>query len=211
MQRTCLNVTERHRIEKRPASADLGSRAMAPTGIEPVACGLGNRSSQFLKQGLVSPTFPHPLGRSAGRGARWIQAAASRGSDHGQRIAPVSVSKMSPRLEGTPADRWGWRGLHHGLEVFGFTRDSSKGVCRRGFGVPSSTGSSPVLLVDGRVRNRLAIPCPGPATARRSHPRRWGSSPRCHPGRSTRSGSSPGTAGGSPRRSSTRAPGGSPW
>jgi hypothetical protein len=50
--------------------------------------------------------------------------------------APVSVSKMSPRLEGTPADRWDWRGLARGLEVPGFTRDSSKGVCRRGLGAP---------------------------------------------------------------------------
>jgi hypothetical protein len=85
---------------------------------------------------LVSPTFPQLLGRSAGRGARRIQATASRGSDYRQRIAPVSVSKMSPRLEGTPGDRRDWRGLPRGLEVPGFTHDSAKGVCRRGVRAP---------------------------------------------------------------------------
>src|SRR5690242_5564571 len=44
-----------------------------------------------LAPGLLPPAHPG----LAGRGARWIQAAASRGSDQGQRIAPVSVSKMS--------------------------------------------------------------------------------------------------------------------
>lgn len=43
---------------------------------------------------------------------------------------------LSPGLKGTPGDRWDWRRLLRGREVPEFTRDVSKGMCRRGFRAP---------------------------------------------------------------------------
>jgi len=72
----------------------------------------------------------------------------------GAPCAPGSVSKMSPGLEGPRRDRWDCRGLPRGLEVPGFTRDCSKGVCRRGFRAPLVHGfksrTSPEAPNEGR-------------------------------------------------------------
>ncbi len=60
---------------------------------------------------------------------------------------------MSPKLEGAPGDRGDWRGLPRGLEVPGFTHDSAKGVCRRGFVAPRVHGFKSCLPDHKRPRS----------------------------------------------------------
>ncbi len=78
---------------------------------------------------------------------------AQRCSTH-VRARPGCVYRVSPKLEGSPGNRWDWRGLSSGLDVSGSTHDLAKGVCRSGFGHPTYTGSSPVLLAKNGAWNR---------------------------------------------------------